>query len=183
MSRPSPTPVWPANGGRDHDHRQIDMAIPPRRGEAFAGESMALFWLAEADSTPPRRFIARRLRRAGNSRAFWNGLPRPWTRSTRAHEFGGVKRLERVDCLDRLHAALPLEEPQHDLVGQEINNGEAVLLDRLELLFEIEMGGGEGAGAAPFGGPTGRPRADRSRQDRVDRVGPEVERAGAQHAA
>jgi hypothetical protein len=64
-----------------------------------------------------------------------------------------------------------------------IRDGEAVLLDRLDLFVHVEMGGRQRAGAAAPGRPTGQARADRTGQHRVDRVGGEVERACAQHAA
>src|SRR5215475_4816889 len=52
-----------------------------------------------------------------------------------------VERLEVVDRLDALRPHIPLEHPQHDLVGGKIRDREAVLLDRLHIFVHIEMGG------------------------------------------
>jgi hypothetical protein len=49
----------------------------------------------------------------------------------RARQLHYIERLKSVDCLDRLSVHIPFEHPQHDLVRREIDQGEAVLFDRL----------------------------------------------------
>src|SRR5437016_5200400 len=44
-------------------------------------------------------------------------------------QLGGMERLERVDRFDALRVAVPFEHPQHHLVGREIDQRKAVLLD------------------------------------------------------
>jgi hypothetical protein len=53
-----------------------------------------------------------------------------------------VERIELVDRLDALRLHLPLEQPQHDLVGRKIRDGEAVLLDRLHVFSPISTSSG-----------------------------------------
>src|SRR5882757_5578627 len=78
---------------------------------------------------------------------------RPW-------QLGGVERLERVDHFDRLRVAVPFEHPKHHLVGREVDQRKAVLLDRLDLLAEIEHGGRQcGRAAKADRGPAAGPRS------------------------
>src|SRR5215831_9451252 len=58
-----------------------------------------------------------------------------------------MERIEGVDRLDALRLHIPLEHPQHDLVGGKIRDGEAVLLDRLDVFVHVEMGGRQRTGA------------------------------------
>src|SRR6266496_1255394 len=53
-------------------------------------------------------------------------------------QFRCMERGERVDRFDGLRLYVPFEEPQHYRVGGEIGEDEAMLLDRLQLLLEIE---------------------------------------------
>src|SRR5882757_8014501 len=81
-------------------------------------------------------------------------------RSRRPWQLGGVERLERVDRFDRLGVAVPFEHPKHHLVGREVDQRKAVLLDRLDLLAEIEHGGGQrGRAAKADRGPAAGPRS------------------------
>jgi hypothetical protein len=91
-----------------------------------------------------------------------------------------MKRLQPIDRLDRLSLYVPCEEPQHDLVFREVGEDKAMLLDRLDLLLEIENRRGRGRCAAnAYRRPTARPRPDRSRQGDVDGIAFEIERAAA----
>src|SRR5213592_4681988 len=91
---------------------------------------------------------------------------------------------ERVDRFDGLRLYVPFEEPQHYFVGGEIGEDEAMLLDRLQLLLEIEHCRGRSRRTSNTrGGPAAGPRADRSRQRDVDRVLAYVERAASLHRA
>src|SRR5215470_9668587 len=100
--------------------------------------------------------------------------------SCRSWQFGGVERLERVDCFDRLRVAVPFEHPEYHLVGHEIDQRKAVLLDWLDLLAEIEHGRGEcGRATNADRRPADRACSNRSRQRNVDRVTREVEIAAA----
>jgi hypothetical protein len=95
-----------------------------------------------------------------------------------------MKRLQPIDRLDRLSLYVPREEPQHDLVFREVGEDKAMLLDRLDLLLEIENRRGCGRCAAnAYLRPTARPRPDRSRQGDVDGIAFEIERAAAKHGA
>src|SRR5262245_38154972 len=102
-------------------------------------------------------------------------------RSPRQHR--RMERIEAVDRLDALRLNVPLEHPQHDLVGREICNGEAVLLDRLYLFVHVEMGGRQRAGAPARRRPAAWTRADRTGQHGIDRIDGEIELAAAHHAA
>jgi hypothetical protein len=70
------------------------------------------------------------------------------SRSCRSRQLGGVERLERIDCLDRLRPHIPFEEPQHNLIGQEVDDRKAVLLDGLDLLLQVEVRRWQRASAA-----------------------------------
>src|SRR4029077_8542402 len=99
-------------------------------------------------------------------------------------QFGGMERLERVDRFDRLRVAVPFERPKHHLVGREVHKRKAVLLDRLDLLAEIEHGGRQrGRATNADRRPADRACSNRSRQRDVDRVTREVETPAAQHLA
>jgi hypothetical protein len=56
-------------------------------------------------------------------------------------KFGRVERLQAVDALWRFGFPIPFEELQHDPVWQEIRHGETMLLNRLDLLLHVQMGG------------------------------------------
>src|SRR5262249_35686452 len=98
-------------------------------------------------------------------------------------QFGRVERLQRVDFLRGLSLYVPFELPQHHLVRREVDDGEAVLLDRLDLLVHVEMDRRKRSGPASPGWPAEGPRADRARKDGGDRVLREIETAAAQHPA
>src|SRR5215472_14708155 len=94
-----------------------------------------------------------------------------------------VEWIEAVDRLDALRLHVPLEHPQHDLVGRKIRDGEAVLLDRLYLFVHVEMGRRQRAGAPARRRPAAWTRADRTGQHGIDRIGGEIELAAAHHPA
>src|SRR6267143_1206960 len=71
--------------------------------------------------------------------------------SPRPRQLRLVKRMQRIHLVDSLDLVIPFEEPQHHLVGREIDQRESVLLDRLDLLRHVEMGRRHRAGAAPAG--------------------------------
>src|SRR5258708_39663011 len=58
-----------------------------------------------------------------------------------ARQYRRMERIEGVDRLGALRVQIPLEHPQHDLVGGKIPDGEAVLFDRLYLFGHVGMGG------------------------------------------
>src|SRR5439155_24633935 len=106
------------------------------------------------------------------------GLP-----SGRPAPFGGRKRLERIGRLDRVRLPVPFEGPQPPLVRREVDDGKAVLLDRLDLLVHVEMDGRQRAGPASGGRPAAWTRADGAGEHRMDRIGLDVELAAAQHTS
>jgi len=70
-----------------------------------------------------------------------------WAKSQpRYAEYRRMERIEAVDRFDALRLHIPLEHPQHDLVGGKIRDGEAVLLDRLDVFGHVEMGRRQRAG-------------------------------------
>src|SRR5215813_11337315 len=69
-----------------------------------------------------------------------------------------VERLERVDGLDRLRLHVPFELAEQHSVRREVNDREAVLLDRLYLLVHIEMCRRERSSPAPPRRPAAGPR-------------------------
>src|SRR5712691_12389004 len=78
--------------------------------------------------------------------------------SSRSSQLRRVERLQRIDGVQRLRLHVPGEEPQHDLVGREVGKDEAMLLDRLDLLMEIQNRRGRSRRAAdahrgPAAGP------------------------------
>src|SRR5258708_39301417 len=85
---------------------------------------------------------------------------RPDLRCSR--QYRRTERIEIVDRLDALRVDIPLEHPQHDLVGGKIRDGEAVLFDRLDVFGHVEMGGRQRAGAPARRRPSAGTRADRT---------------------
>src|SRR5215468_7326905 len=108
-------------------------------------------------------------RQRGQAQAGIRGLA---LRSPRQHR--RVEWIEVVDRLDALRLHIPLEHPQHDLVGRKIRDGEAVLLDRLYLFVHVEMGGRQRAGAPARRRPAAGTRADRTGQYGIDRIDGEI---------
>src|SRR5260370_15096041 len=63
---------------------------------------------------------------------------RPDLRCSR--QYRRTDRIEVVDRLDALRVDIPLEHPQHDLVGAKIRHGEALRFDRLATVVHALLG-------------------------------------------
>src|SRR5258707_6889615 len=59
--------------------------------------------------------------------------------SYRPPQLRAMERLQIVNRIRRVVIHIPFEEPQRDSIRQKIGNGEAVLLDRLDLLFHVKI--------------------------------------------
>ena len=61
-------------------------------------------------------------------------------RSCRRVQFSRMERLERIDRFDRLRLYVPFYKLQHNFIRGEVGEGKTVLLNRLHLLVQVEMG-------------------------------------------
>ena len=85
-----------------------------------------------------------------------------------------MKRFERIDGIELVRIDVPLEEAKIDAVRVKIRNGESVLLERRDLLLQVDMSRYCRADSSPARWPTRRARSNWPRQYRGDRVGREV---------
>jgi hypothetical protein len=64
-----------------------------------------------------------------------------------------VEGLQCIDRFRRLSLEIPFEEPQDNLIRQEVDDRETVLLNGFYFLAQIEIGRGRGADAPECAGP------------------------------
>lgn len=85
-----------------------------------------------------------------------------------------MKRFERIDGIELVRIDIPLEEAEFDAVRVKIRNGESVLLERRDLLLQIDMSRYCRADSSPARRPTCWARSNWPRQYRSDGVRREV---------
>src|SRR5262245_51949907 len=82
--------------------------------------------------------------------------------SSRSLQFSDAKRLKRVDRAGILLMIVELEKSDGDRVDREVDKDEAVLLDRFEVLFHLQMHGWCRPDTAECGGPAAVTSAKRT---------------------
>src|SRR5919205_3844371 len=89
---------------------------------------------------------------------------RAWRLLSGPLQLRGPERLERVDYVRALPVVVEPEISDRHALGREVGEDEAVLLDRLEGLFHVEMRRRHGPDAAKGGRPAPVAGAERARK-------------------
>ena len=86
-----------------------------------------------------------------------------------------MERLQIIDCFGESTFTCHLKNRRRDPIGQKIRDRKAVLLDRLDLFFNVEVSRRSGPHPRLRRRPAQRSSADRTCQDRSDRGLLEIE--------